>query len=343
MADEVTLSVEYSTNGGSSYTPLAQVESAHVSMGITQDTATAEIILDRSVPGDLDAGQRLIVYAGWNGSTSLIFNGLISGSGGRSASKQRRIKCQCYMSRLRHPWGNGFYDYTLQDDDAVIVNLIEKSGIDPSLHDILTSGWTIPYLELRDGTPDPLNGGASAADIPLQLIREIDRARLCWTATRGNGAITRRPIALTTAYASYTDSTMRDLEYEYDLEGIINKVLVKGAAIYGIPSIEEEYSAANSYLVAPNEYNAEQIQTNLLDDITLGQDLATGTVALYNKLREPFTATLDGDPAMQIGYTLNLSSSFFGFSNKKGFIQRLEHSIDSRDFQTSASGLIFLP
>lgn len=335
MADTPTLSVTYGGSGGTD-TALTSVEAVSIQMGVEQDTATAEIVVS-SLPA-IDKQDRIVVNGGWNGSTSLVFNGLVSGRSGRLSSRNFSIKCQCYMARLRHPWGNGEYTYTSQLASAIVVNLIEKSGIDPSLHSVDVSGWTVATIEdllLRDGTPDI--SGSGVADVPLAIIREMDRVELCWTATRGNGAIYRKPIALETPYATYTvGSPVRDIDWSDDVEGIINKALVKGLQFSGL-GVEDEYSDTNAYLPSPVDYNAITVQSNLIeDDVSLtALDVATNYVTLYNHPPEFVTLTLDGDPDLQIGYTVTVNNSFLGI-NKDYFVKSIEHRFTANDFVTTA-------
>ncbi len=336
MADTPTLTITYGGAGGTT-TPMTGVESCSVQMGTDQDTAMAEIVVS-SLPVGIAEQERIVISAGWNGSTATIFNGLVSGIGGRLSSRSFSIKCQCYMARLRHPWGNGEYAYTSQLANAIVVNLIEKSGIDPSLHSVDISTWLVATLEdllLRDGTADI--SGSGVADIPLSIIREMDTVELCWTATRGNGAIYRKPIALDTPYATYTQgSPVRDIEWNRDVEGIINKALVKGLQ-FSVIGVEDEYSAANAFLPVPVEYNSTTVQSNLIEDdnsLTALQ-VATNYVTLYNHRPEFVTLTLDGDNALQIGYTAAVNNTFLGI-NKSYFVKSVEHRISSNDFVTTA-------
>ncbi len=335
MPSTPSLVVQYGGAGGTSST-MSSVESVTVQMGVDQDTATADVVVS-SLPA-IDKQDRITVRAGWNGSNTLIFNGLVSGRGGHLAARNFNIKCQCYMARLRHPWGNGEFTYTSQLASAIVVNLIEKSGIDPSLHSVDVSTWLVATIEdllLRDGTADIT--GSGVADVPLSIIREMDRVELCWTATRGNGAIYRKLIALDTPYATYTvGSPVRDIEWNDDVEGIINKALVKGLQFSGL-GVEDEFSATNSYLPSPVEYNAITVQSNLIeDDASLtALDVATNYVTLYNHPPEFVTLTLDGDPDLQIGYTVTVNNSFLGI-NKDYFVKSIEHRITSNDFVTTA-------
>jgi len=335
MADIPSLVVTWGGTGGTDNT-MSSVELCTVQMGVDQDTATAEILVS-SLPV-IDEQDRIVVSAGWNGSTATIFNGLVSGLGGRLSSRNFTIKCQCYMARLRHPWGNGEYTYTSQLASAIVVNLIEKSGIDPSLHSVDVSTWLVATIEdllLRDGTADL--SGSGVADVPLSIIREMDRVELCWTATRGNGAIYRKLIALTTPYDTYTvGSPVRDIEWNRDVEGIINKALVKGLQFSGL-GVEDEFSDTNAYLPSPVDYNTITVQSNLIeDDASLtALDVATNYVTLYNHRPEFVTLTLDGDNALQIGYTATVNNSFLGI-NKDYFVKSVEHRISSNDFVTTA-------
>jgi hypothetical protein len=335
MADSPTNLVQWGGVGGTT-TTLADVESIVVQMGVDQDTATCEVVT--SALQAVDKQERLTISAGYSGSNTLIFNGLVSGRSGRLSSRNFALKGQCYMARLRHPWGNGEFTYTSQLASAIVVNLIEKSGIDPSLHSVDVSTWLVATLEdllLRDGTADI--SGSGVADVPLSIIREMDHVELCWTATRGNGAIYRKLIALTTPYATYSEgSPVREIEWSDDVEGIVNKVLVKGLQFSGI-GVEDEFSATNAYLPSPVEYNTETVQSNLIeDDASLtALDVATNYVTLYNHPPEFVTLTLDGDPDLQIGYTVTVDCSFLGI-NKDYFVKSIEHRITSNDFVTTA-------
>jgi hypothetical protein len=345
MSESVSLAVQISNtaNDDDYNSAEIEVESVTVQMGINQDTATASVTLS-GLPAYADKTHRIIVYAGWNGSTDLVYNGLISGRSGGLARRAFDLKCQCYMARLRHPWGNGEYAYTNQTDDDIVTNLIEKSGIDVSLHSIVGSGWTLATLEdllLRDGTSDPLTGDGTA-DVPLSIIREIDKVALYWTATRGDGAIYRRAIAITTPYASYSDgdSGVRDIQWDDDVEGIVNKVLAKGKTIAPGVVVEDEFSDSNSLLPYPVDFNTETVSSNLIEDDAsrTALQVATDYVTLYNHAPENITLTLDGDNAMQIGYTITVNSSFLGI-NKDYFITGVEHNISSNDFVTTVKAM----
>lgn len=315
---------------------------AEVSLGVFQDCGTATVEFHDERPAIVDERVKLWITAGFDGSEDEIFNGEIVGVEWGLPERIVTVQCQDIMARLNHSWGNGFYDYTGQDDAAIVQNLVEKSGVDPSLTSIQSSSWTVEYLELRDGTPDVDGGGA--ADNPLQLIREIDKCRLYATFTRSNGAIYRRPIDASGAAAltynlDVSGSGVRSFKRARTVNGIVNKVLVKGETIAAGVGIEQEYSASNSYLPTPIDYNLEMVSSNLITTDAIALELATDTVTLYNRRPEQIDVLLDGDGTLQPGQVFAFTSTFAEISAQKYFITQVNHSVTPLDFTTRLTGI----
>lgn len=291
------------------------------------------------------ARQTLVAYAGWDGATDLMFNGECTRTERALWPRKNVLTGQDRMAYLRNKWGNGYFEYVAQTAGAIETNLIEKSGIDVSLHVVVDSGRMIGSvgneLKLRDGTPIGLDPNQGTADVPLDLINHLLKADLYYIASRSNGAIYIDAMAVGSPIAAYSQGQpIRSFSWDDgNPNDIRNKWLVKGLEILGF-AYAGTSSAASSYLVAPFEYNSgDDLVLPYLESDADCAAVADAYVAFYNRLIPSCQFTVDGNLDIQPGTTVRFTVPGAGLSSATDFfIQRVTHTIGS-DFTTSGQGM----
>lgn len=244
------------------------VISASISLGIGQQAAaTVEF---HTWPTGINQNVPIYIYGMLGaGTPPILFNGFIDDTDYNIDEQRMTAVCTDWLSRLTEPWTREVRSYSSQDSSAVIQNLVEASGVDVSLTDIQApSGWTLGAAEAVT---------LELGDTALDLIRKIDEAEPLWTTfTASNGAVTRRPYAITTpAAATYTYGSAPLLggSVRYSLRDIYNAARVTGAVYNGVP-VEEIYQTTISYIPDPPKYRTKALNSYLIEDPTRAATVA---------------------------------------------------------------------
>ena len=322
----LNLSVQTDLTGGGSATDVTDlVQSVSISLGIDQQAAATIQFVD--IPTNLNNGRPLYIYGQLGaGTPPVLFNGLVDDID-YDAGGPLTVTCTEYLSRLNERWTKEVRTYSSQDSSAVIQNLVEASGIDVSLTDIQApSGWLL-------GVAAPVT--LALGDVPLDLVRAIDEAEPLWvTFTGANGAVKRRPIALTTPVASFTygSAPVLAMNWGYSMRGLYNAARVTGAVYSGVP-VEEVYQAASAFVPDPPQYRTKELRSYLIEDPTRAQTVAQALVAYYNappaRLRLRCTLTPGIDPADTI------TTDWGG----DAFVTQVTHTISATEAVTEFQGV----
>lgn len=319
--------------------PISGVTDVSASFGIDQDSDACTV---NGIGIDGAARNTLVAYVGGD----LLFNGEVLEPHydlPASAPYPNTLIGTGYMSRLSKKWGNGVYSYDTQTAGAVETNLIEKSGIDVSLHVVVDSGRNIGSvgneLWLRDGTPQGIDPNAGTQDVPLNLIRDLLKLDLYYIAARSNGAIYINAMATDTPVATIGQgSPLRSFSWRPgNPNEIKNKWLIKGFEDEGFAFVGSA-SATSIWLPAPFEFNADGFQSFLLESDIDCQAVADAYLAYWNRLIPECTFEVDGNLAIQPGTTVNFTVPKKGLASTDFFITQVTHKAGT-SFTTSGTGI----
>lgn len=331
--EQHTHSCKYSTNDGASWVEFGdKVASFTTSHAIDADRGTVTISC-KEYPSGLAVNHLLVCYV----DGEEVFNGRVA----RPARDyytptDATIYGEDVGANLAYPWGGEGTDpeldalynrvYTSQDDAAIITNLCEAMGVPVYLHDIESSAWTLGTIYdvvLRVGQD------------PWSLIREIDELAFYWTATRNNGAITRRPLSVDSGDIAYTAeegvNIISATRTPQGPESIINRWIVygfeyEGASIGGLGV--GDYSVANSNIPTPPTSRTKTVRSNLVEDDTKALAIATDGVAHTNFPYDECNLTVLGDTSLTIGQTWQIDAAtldYAGDSTSLRFVHTISH------------------
>jgi hypothetical protein len=326
-----THSAQYSNDAGATWIDFTSyVEAFTTHHGYQADRGTADISC-YVYPSGLAENDLVILYI----DDVLVFNGRMARPSLHYAGNSAVIACEDVMANLSYPWGGEGTDPELDEqfnrvyDDqvvsAIITNYCEAMGVDVSLHDIEDSTWNpcqIAPVVLRVG------------QTPLSQIREWDEIEGAWTASRNNGAITRRAIAIdphTWFAADEGDNIISADRTPLGTESITNRWIVygfeyEGGLIGGLGV--GDFQLDNDNIPDPPKSRTRTVRSNFVQSDADALAFATAGVGRTNFPYDEDNITLLGNPNITIGLTMNISSSLLDHAGGPGsyrFIAEVSH------------------
>lgn len=322
-----THSCQYSSDGTTWHDFSSYVEHFETHHGITADRGTVSISC-YEYPTGLAENDYLICYI----DGDLVFNGRVARPALHYFGNSVVIEGEDIMANLTNPWGGEGTDpeldaqfnrvYENQAVSEIITNYCEAMAVPVNLHDIQTSSWTL-------GTIYPVT--LRVGEAPINHIREWDEIEGCWTATRNNGAITRRPLA----YAGSPDVTATEGDNiisadrtPQGTESIINRWIVygfeyEGATIGGLGV--GDYSLPNSNIPTPPTSRTKTIRSNFVESDADALAFATAGVDRTNFPYDETNLVLLGDTSITIGQTIQIDSAELDHASDNRFIAEVAH------------------
>lgn len=327
-----THSAQYSADGGDTWIDFtAYVESFTTHHGYQADRGTAEISC-YVYPSGLAENDLVILYI----DDTLVFNGRMARPSLHYAGNSAVISCEDVLANLSYPWGGEGTDPELDEqfnrvyDDqvvsAIITNYCEAMGVPVELHDIEDSTWNpcqIMPVVLRVG------------QTPLSQIREWDEIEGAWTASRANGAITRRMVAVDPdaieAHATEGDNIISADRTPLGTESITNRWIVygfeyEGGLIGGLGV--GDFQLDNENIPDPPKSRTRTVRSNFVQSDADALAFATAGVGRTNFPYDETNITLLGDPAITIGQTIQIDSALLdhaGDETSLRFIAEVSH------------------
>jgi hypothetical protein len=295
----------------------AAVDGLDITLGIDQ-VANLRLTLDKAAfVATLDEQYMLDAYIGL-GTTFRAFFGDIDGIG-FDGQGRALIAAVGFLGRLDQEWGGGEYEYTAQTSDEIVRNLIEKSALPSSLHEIDNSTW--------DPTT-PVSVFLKDRDNPLQLLRSIVNQELRWVSEHSNGAIYSYPIAIGSSVASFNDSTPEiTITRDRSRRGLRNKVIVTGLRDSIGTELIGEDSASSIFVLSPQDYWTLDFNAPLIQDQTQADLIATRALEIYNVRPEYGSVITLLDDGVEPGDTITLTSSYCDLSAVKVFVTHVSYHI----------------
>lgn len=317
------------------------VVGADIYLAIDSDCGTATFLCNGK-PGAADDRVRIYAYV----NSTLIFNGEIVGANYTTAGLYE-IRAQDVMARLKNRWGDvdrsyGAANVPPSTDTNTAQNIAEASSVDASLTDIEGADFPIGIsanIIIKGGTPDPLHIDKPAqGDVMLDLLRELDQSvvpNYC-TFTTGAGVVTRRPRELGSSIRTFSvNNDITAWSNEHGVTTINNKCTVIGKTIANIPT-QATFSAANSYLPAPFQYNPETLNSpRIIETPTDALALATWRVGNRNGRLHKVSLTRPLEEDEYLAKTVTLDQTTFGLASVDVLVIALHHHWDSNTATTT--------
>lgn len=325
--EQHTHSCQYSSNGAS-WGDFSNLVIGFVTHhAIDADRGTVEISCTE-YPSGLAENDYLVCYI----DGDLVFNGRVARPArGYYVETGTTIYGEDVAANLANPWGGEGTDpeldelfnrvYESQTDGAIITNLCEAMAIPISLHDIEDSGWTM-------GTIYPVT--CRVGQTPWSIIREIDELAFYWTASRNNGAVTRRPLSCGSADFSAEEGVniISASRSPLGTESIKNRWIVygfeyQGATIGGLGV--GDYREDNDNIPDPPKSRTETKRSNFVEDDAKALAIATDGVQHTNFPYDETNLVLLGDTGITIGQTVEITSDELDHAGDNRLTHTIEH------------------
>lgn len=310
----------------------SSVETIATHHATTADRGTAQINCT-VYPSGLAVEQLIALFI----DSELVFNGRVARPALHYVGQSVVIECEDVMANLSYKWGGEGLDPELDElgsrvytdgalVSAIITNYCEALAVPVSLHDIADSTWS-PCLIF----PVTLRVGQQ----PITHIREWDEVEGCWTASRNNGAITRRPIAIDAGAVAFTategDNIISADRTPQGTESITNRWVVYGfeyeGGTFGGLGVGD-YQLDNSNIPDPPKSHTRIVRSNFVQDDADSLTFATRGVGRTNFPYDETNLVLLGDPTITIGVTCQIDSvslDHAGDSTSLRFVAEVSH------------------
>lgn len=308
---------------------------ANCSAGQFQKNSEATLTFTSRPSGN--DGDQVNAWAGYNGNTSQIYEGLLTGTAwSYDGSADVNLGATGRLSLVQRPWGKADREYINQDEAAVIRNLLEAWGIPSSKHHI--EQWTSAGVWIL-GVIEPVIAAKGSRFI--DLIEEIDRLRGYSTYDHLNGAVYSRPIGEAPGVPVFTFTQGVDgvrIARTQEHGEIRNHIITHGLIWQGV-EIDGEAQAANAYLdslVAPElrpYYISEEISSNLMETPARVQAVADRMLAYKNKRSHGFEITAIGNPIVNPGDTVTVNYSAVE-ANLNVVCRHVAHAVTANEYTT---------
>lgn len=310
--------------------------------------ATANI----TVAGDVswvEEGMDVEIWLGYGGEVVRRHRGRVTARRWSAPQQQLVIESRSRTDVVTKPWkgeaDGSDTEYTDQDSDAIIRNILEKYGITPADAYIEGSGWTL-------GTIDPVL--LKAGQPGWNLIREIDECERYSTFTDPAGVVRRLPKTRVPG-ANYAwhfrgDVDILSASRSSSIDNVVNKVIVKGLEYEGI-AFEYTAQAANEFIPNPPEYVSEQFESVLIESDERAGLVAVARLEDLNRKQEDYDLVVIGNPLISPGMTVRVTCAAIGISAQQMRVVSCEDNVTIGQYQSRlrvsggqiASGPITLP
>lgn len=287
-------------------------------------------------PSQADERQPVTIWASNSGTgTGQIFGGEITGFDWTYAPGKVGIVCGDLLARTRDDWGGDDEEYTSQDSDAIVRNVLEKNAIPSSSAHIEGGGWTLGVIN-----PVTLKSGDDGYGSIIQPIDDLEGYR---TFSLTSGTIMRLRVtgspggspAMTFEKGVTILSSPR---HNRTAVGIVNRVIITGVEYEGLtvggPGVGEA-STANPYVSNVSGYNTERIQSNLVEDDATALLFAQRRVADKNRRPEYVEFAVPLEPRVQPGMSIAVTHPDLEAGGTNLFCQHVAHSITASGATTT--------
>lgn len=326
------------------------------------EVPTCSFKLKKPVPSYVTELATVQVFVGFNGIHAPWFNGTID-----SVSPDVdgvRIQCSGQSKKLENPYRRTVVTLSSITANIAVTNLLIAAGIASYVVDL--PAWTI-------GTVVAQTLEFQSYAEAIIKIAEVDGSP--WYETpSGQIRVERRdPIPASTAFRTYFSGVLsngsdglglsyaqppgvtnasslprlRTLSMEKLIHDVRNEISVRGAVIDTTgpegetisDPLETTARGPSPWIPNPPEYAAMVFQNELMDTAAKVAEVAVRYFSLYNRLVEEVTLTIEGDPEIYLGATIQIEDpSYTGISGKY-FVKSFQCTISGGDYSTQITAV----
>lgn len=306
-----------------------QATSATTDAGYDSVSAAASIVLP-SVPAWLRLRQPVEVRMGYDGRTQTVFVGELEDDGRAydSGGFALTVKAAGRLKRTQYQY-HGDLTYVSQTDQAIVNDLLDKTGITAGQRDV-------------DGAGELMGVAKSvvldAGQAPWTLINDLDQVLGYKTFDGPEGVVRRRRISGIPGAAAYRTFTQGSHIFSVSrprtLRGIHNAVMVSGLPQVSVTPFSSR-TADNPLVPTPPQYVAYDFRSDLIETNALATTVATRLMTEVNRVLEEVELECPGDPRLVPGMTIGVTSSQIGLSSATNFwCRHVTHQCDAGGYVT---------
>ena len=295
------------------------------SCGIDQINAQATLLFTTMPTVAINAP--IQVFAGYNGEAEVIFKGEVAGKAWEFAPGKFALPCRDRLARTRFGWAGVERVYTLQDDAAIIQNILEAYGLPSTILSIESSGWQLGIIQ-DVVLPQNQNGWS--------LISEIDSLTLYRTYTDGTGVVKRHNIFATVAEEPTWDfieginiiSINRKQDPIWPNQATVTGLTYEDVDISGMVATE------NPNIPNPPGLLAQETQSDLVETEDRATLSAQYLLTIKRAESERSEVATFGNPLIQPLQLIHLESASAGIVYDS-IVESVRHSVTATSFLTT--------
>lgn len=229
--------------------------------------------------------------------------------------------------------GGADKDYAGQTDEAIVQNIAESMGVDPSLTFIQGSGRTFGTL-----APVPWRNGEAGYGLVQKLddvtgyLTFCDRSnvlrRVQWTGIPSQ----------TGAYHLVEGGNLRDMQETDSVQGMYNRVIIRGIAIEDT-QIEAIREAPNDLIPDPPGFITHTGGNELIETLEHADEMAQYKLNELNRANMTYEATCDGIADLTPGMTITVTCPRLRITAQSFYVQHVDQHVTrtsegTGDFET---------
>ena len=319
----MTKQLTYSITGISS----GKLDSCTLRESYTAPVAALNLVCSET---SLSLGDSVIANIGYDGSNTKIFTGLVSKIEKLLPDNLITIQCEDVLAKA----ANYFIASNDPENPLTYSNILSQDYVQNilALAEITNFESTVP-LNFTWATDLPaevnlITAWEAANEMANMLAWHIyaDRNGKVWFADR-------KPYIMggdsPTFYWDETAGTnVITLRYSKSTEELRNKVIV-----YGRKGIYASASSSSPHLYSSTYYKTAVVAHPLIQTQSMAQTTANYNLALYNRLTETLSMSVEGDPNIAPRKIAQVTgSSFSGIGTDDWFILQTNHTFNSQGY-----------
>lgn len=217
--------------------------------------------------------------------------------------------------------GGADKDYAGQTDQAIVQNIAESMGVDPSLTYIQGSGRTYGTL-----APVPWRNGEAGHGLIERLddvsgyLTFCDRTnvlrRVQWTGIPSQSG----------AYHLIEGGNLRDMQETDSVQGMYNRVIIRGLAIEDT-QIEAIREAPNDLIPDPPGFITYTGGNELIETVEHADEVAQYRLNELNRANKTYQATCDGIADLTPGMTITVTCPRLRITAQSFYVQHVDQHV----------------
>lgn len=327
---------------------------------------TASIELFRPLPASVIEGAQVAIYAGFNDSNVIQFNGTIANV--KRQTINPKIECVGKSRALKLTYRSLVIVFASVTAVAAVTSLLVAAGLVdyfvdldawtigvtvPAEIDFTTYGDAINQIAQVDGSPFyEMPSGQVRVErkdpIPSNTVFRTYYSGVLSTLTNAQredlyqGLLPISAIQPPQVTDPLAQPRLRNLATESRFEDVKNRIVAQGAVITSTAVSGEQDSERLSvtavgpspFIPTPPQYQEVTIDAPLIDDASKLASYAAREFGLRNRLQKVGSALVDGDPEIFYGATIQIVDLDYTGEADRYFVAGYRSTISDTDFTT---------